>query len=91
MRALPLPFPVLDADASAGASAPGDFGALPEWDLTDLYAAPDAPEVARDLDKLGKACAAFARSTRASSPRSTPTACWPACAPTKRSTPSPGG
>ena len=34
--------------------------ALPEWDLTDLYAAPDAPEVARDLDRLAQACAAFA-------------------------------
>jgi len=58
MRALPLPFPLHDADAGAGAS--GDLGALPEWDLTDLYASPDAPEVARDLEKLGKACAAFA-------------------------------
>ncbi len=38
MRALPLPFPLHDADAGAG--SPGDFGALPEWDLTDLYAAP---------------------------------------------------
>ena len=61
MRALPLSFPVLDADASAGAAAPGDFGTLPEWDLTDLYAAPDAPEVDRDLDQLGQACAAFAQ------------------------------
>ena len=26
------------------------LGALPEWDLSDLYPAPDAPEVARDLD-----------------------------------------
>ena len=61
MRALPLSFHVLDADASAGAAAPGDFGTLPEWDLTDLYAAPDAPEVDRDLDQLGQACAAFAQ------------------------------
>ena len=58
MRALPLPTPRHDADAGAG--TPGAFGSLPEWDLTDLYAAPDAPEVASDLDKLGKACAAFA-------------------------------
>jgi oligoendopeptidase F len=26
-----------------------DLGALPEWNLADLYSAPDAPEVARDL------------------------------------------
>ena len=58
MRALPLPFPLRDADAGAG--TPHGFDDLPEWDLTDLYAAPDAPEVARDLDTLGTACAAFA-------------------------------
>ncbi|WP_417598756.1 M3 family oligoendopeptidase [Pararhodobacter oceanensis] len=45
-----------DADPQ-GAAALGD---LPEWDLTDLYAAPDAPEVARDLDWLDTACAEFA-------------------------------
>ncbi|MFC2968144.1 M3 family oligoendopeptidase [Acidimangrovimonas pyrenivorans] len=53
---LPLPFPVLDANASAQ----GGFGALPEWDLTDLYAAPDAPELARDMAWLEQACADFA-------------------------------
>jgi oligoendopeptidase F len=26
-----------------------EFGALPEWDLTDLYPAPDSPELKRDL------------------------------------------
>ncbi len=26
-----------------------DLGPMPEWDLSDLYTAPDAPEVARDL------------------------------------------
>ena len=50
-----LPRPVLDADASAGG-----LGGLPEWDLSDLYAAPDAPEVARDLAELERACTAFA-------------------------------
>ena len=47
---LPLPFPVLDANASAQ----GGFGALPEWDLSDLYAAPDAPELARDMGWLDR-------------------------------------
>jgi oligoendopeptidase F len=51
-----FPRPVLDASASGG----GAFGDLPEWDLTDLYPAPDAPEVARDLDWLKDACTGFA-------------------------------
>jgi oligoendopeptidase F len=37
-----------------------EFGALPDWDLSDLYPAPDAPEVARDLDGIAQACADFA-------------------------------
>ncbi|MEM9425790.1 MAG: M3 family oligoendopeptidase [Pseudomonadota bacterium] len=49
------PEPVFDANTSAG-----EFGDLPEWDLTDLYAAPDAPELKRDMDWLEKACADFA-------------------------------
>lgn len=51
-----LPRPVHDANASAG----GGLGDLPEWDLSDLYSAPDAPEVARDMGWLEKACAGFA-------------------------------
>jgi oligoendopeptidase F len=45
-----------DAEPKTGAS----LGDLPNWDLTDLYAAPDAPEVARDLAWLDSACADFA-------------------------------
>ncbi len=34
-----------------GAStAAAELGPLPEWSLADLYAGPDAPEIARDLD-----------------------------------------
>lgn len=51
-----LPRPVFDADVSAG-----ELGKLPDWDLGDLYAAPDAPEVARDLTELERDCAAFAK------------------------------
>ena len=47
----------LDAREPAADAA---LGALPEWDLTDLYAAPDAPELARDLDWLRAECLAFA-------------------------------
>ncbi len=42
---------------SSGGKALGD---LPSWDLTDLYASADAPEVARDLDWLDDACTGFA-------------------------------
>jgi oligoendopeptidase F len=46
----------LDANLSGGKA----FGDLPEWDLADLYASPEAPEVARDFDWLDTACAKFA-------------------------------
>ena len=58
MRAPTFPLPRFDAAEPATGDDP--FGALPEWDLTDLYAAPDAPELARDLDTLEAACADFA-------------------------------
>ncbi len=51
-----LPNPVFDANAHGGA----DFGDLPDWDLSDLYSSPDAPELARDLDWHENACAEFA-------------------------------
>ncbi|MCD9146204.1 M3 family oligoendopeptidase [Pseudophaeobacter flagellatus] len=54
---LPLPFPVRDANASSGSD---ELGNLPEWDLTDLYTADDAPELRRDLDWLEQECTAFA-------------------------------
>jgi oligoendopeptidase F len=43
-----------------GRSGGGAWDDLPEWDLTDLYPAPDAPELKRDLDWLEKACQDFA-------------------------------
>ena len=51
-----LPLPVLDANATAG----GGLGKLPDWDLSDLYTAPDAAELSRDMDWLEGACASFA-------------------------------
>ncbi len=50
-----LPRPVFDANSSSGG-----FGDLPDWDLTDLYPAPDSPEFVRDMAWLETACAAFA-------------------------------
>ncbi len=52
---LPLSRPVFDANSSGGG-----FGDLPEWDLRDLYTAPDAPELDRDMTWLEGECAAFA-------------------------------
>ena len=40
----------------------GKAAALPEWNLGDLYAGIDAPEIARDLDRLDADCAAFEQS-----------------------------
>ncbi|MEQ5870312.1 M3 family oligoendopeptidase [Sagittula sp. NFXS13] len=54
---LSLPRPLFDANATSGGK---DLGPLPEWDLTDLYPAPDAPELKRDLDWLENACRTFA-------------------------------
>ena len=53
-----LPFPVRDANVGGGAD---EFGDLPEWDLSDLYTAEDAPELIRDLAWLEEECANFAR------------------------------
>jgi oligoendopeptidase F len=49
--------PVFDANATKAAR---DLGDLPEWDLTDLYASEDAPELNRDLAWLATAGAEFA-------------------------------
>ncbi|MEQ3670310.1 MAG: M3 family oligoendopeptidase [Pseudophaeobacter sp.] len=59
---LQLPFPVRDAlvrDANAS-SGSDELGNLPVWDLTDLYASDDAPELSRDLDWLEQECSSFA-------------------------------
>ena len=80
--------PVFDANATGGKN----LGPLPEWDLTDLYAAPDAPEFARDLDWLDAPNAPPSPpTTRASSPRSTPPASSTRSGATSASTPSPAG
>jgi oligoendopeptidase F len=54
-----LPFPLRDANPSPAAGA-APLGALPEWNLDDLYTGPDAPELSRDLEWLAAECAGFA-------------------------------
>ena len=51
------PAPLSDAHADTGGK---DLGDLPEWDLSDLYTSPDAPEIARDRDWLMTECENFA-------------------------------
>jgi oligoendopeptidase F len=46
-----------DANATPGGTP---FGDLPEWNLDDLYAGEDAPELARDLDWLEEEARAYA-------------------------------
>jgi oligoendopeptidase F len=43
----------------AGRSGKAGVGALPEWDLSDLYAGVDAPEIASDLARADASCLAF--------------------------------
>src|SRR5579864_1224466 len=43
----------------AGARRPGALGALPEWDLSDLYRSLDDPAIKRDLDRTDADCIAF--------------------------------
>ena len=57
-RMIHLPQPTRDANAPNGDK---NLGPLPEWDLSDLYTAPDAPELKRDLDWLEDACVRFAQ------------------------------
>jgi oligoendopeptidase F len=45
-------------------SAAANLGPLPEWNLADLYAAPDAPEFAADMKKGEELSKAFAENYR---------------------------
>src|SRR3954451_12957522 len=47
------------AKKPAAKSAAPKLGALPEWNLADLYPAYDAPEVKRDLERADADCASF--------------------------------
>ncbi|MDP3861305.1 MAG: M3 family oligoendopeptidase [Phaeovulum sp.] len=55
---MPLPRPQHAATTTAGHNT---IGNLPEWDLSDLYSAPDAAEIGRDMGWLETACASFAK------------------------------
>ena len=48
---------VLEANPQGG----GAFGDLPAWDLSDLYASEDAPELHADLKQIEQACEDFSK------------------------------
>jgi oligoendopeptidase F len=45
--------------STAQSTAKSKTGKLPEWNLADLYSGIDAPEVARDVQKMDADCVAF--------------------------------
>ncbi|MGO4712319.1 M3 family oligoendopeptidase [Bradyrhizobium sp. 2TAF24] len=51
--------PKAAAKPARKAAAKSTQGRLPEWNLADLYPSIDAPEIARDLDKLDADCVGF--------------------------------
>jgi oligoendopeptidase F len=53
------------AAKAAVSTAAADLGPLPEWNLTDLYPAMDAPEVKRDLERAEAECIAFEQDYKA--------------------------
>jgi oligoendopeptidase F len=48
-----------DKDNQGGANA--ELGPLPVWDLSDLYPAPDSPELERDIERTEREAQAFAQ------------------------------
>jgi oligoendopeptidase F len=52
------------APATARVDAGPDVGALPEWDLANLYAGPDAPALRHDLERADAECLAFEEAFR---------------------------
>ncbi|WP_245686578.1 M3 family oligoendopeptidase [Paracoccus tibetensis] len=51
---------MMQFDAAERVAGQGEFGELPEWDLTDLYPAPDSPELKADIAELGARASDFA-------------------------------
>jgi oligoendopeptidase F len=47
------------AKTKMAAKTTSKAGKLPEWNLADLYAGIDAPEIANDLAKMDSECVAF--------------------------------
>jgi len=48
-----------EKSAAAATTAAPDLGKLPRWDLADLYAGPDSPDLARDLKQAEEGATRF--------------------------------
>ncbi|MDO5605941.1 MAG: M3 family oligoendopeptidase [Paracoccus sp. (in: a-proteobacteria)] len=59
MRFTPARRPEILRDNATPGTTRTEFGDLPDWDLSDLYPAPDAAELTADLDRLRDQAAAF--------------------------------
>jgi len=59
-RRPPVSADVLRESTGAGSGAGRDLGALPEWDLSDLYPAADSPALAADVARIETDCRTFA-------------------------------
>jgi oligoendopeptidase F len=58
-RSTSAPRKMVPAKSAPKSKATSGIGKLPEWDLNDLYAGIDAPEIARDLQRMDAECVAF--------------------------------
>jgi oligoendopeptidase F len=64
MNEFDLSASIYRAVSTASAMTDGDLGALPEWNLADLYPGMDSPAYKTDLDRALHECAAFADAWR---------------------------
>ncbi len=58
-RPAPKPTASKAVKPAKGRALAADLGALPEWNLADLYPAIDSPDIRRDLDRGESECIAF--------------------------------
>jgi oligoendopeptidase F len=59
-----FPFSAAQTAAAAAGSADGHLGALPEWNLADLYPGLESAEFARDMARAATECAQFSAAWR---------------------------
>jgi oligoendopeptidase F len=84
--------PVKNSPAGRKAALPKSgsaLGALPEWNLADLYSGLDDPAIKRDLARIDSECLAFEEAFRASLPwlaQSPEDMRWRPCSAMRRST-----
>jgi oligoendopeptidase F len=60
-RTVTLPDPVFSASADSAPAEAAKLGALPNWNLADLYTSPSAPEIEQDLKRAASEAGEFKR------------------------------